>query len=446
MTHYDEAALFEYVEGTSPIAGDIESHVSSCERCAAELGEQREMIAHLGSPDVWQSGETAAPRPFMVNVASFSERLRREEAEAATLCDDVLSGPPAWWPQKLRKAENGKTAGVVKQLLDRMRTMLHSAPANALQVTALALEVANALDVAEYPSDYVVKLRAQSCRDHAYVLSFMGRHPEALDFVERSRRLFDQVPLPEYDLARLGLVKASILRLIDRADEAIALARDSAATFERFGDRTRALNARMTEGVILYDRGLVEQALSVWTSLQGDPALDELGAVNLAHNIAVCYADLQKPELAIEYARQCVAQFEMLGMETERTRSRWVLAHALASSGRTAEAIPLLRKTWEEFHHLDMTADAGLAALELAEGLLVVGQSDEVPAICRDVIAQFTRAGMASRAITALSFLREAVAIGQATPSLVRHVYAFLRELPSEQPRLFAQPPAGMGE
>ena len=55
-----------------------------------------------------------------------------------------------------------------------------------------------------------------------------------------------------------------------------------------------------------------------------------------------------------------------------------------------------------------------------------------------------TRAGMASRAMTALSFLREAVAMGQATPSLVQHVSAFLRKLPAEQPRLFAPPPAGL--
>jgi hypothetical protein len=50
---------------------------------------------------------------------------------------------------------------------------------------------------------------------------------------------------------------------------------------------------------------------------------------------------------------------------------------------------------------------------------------------------------MTSRAITALSFLREAVALGQANPSLVRHVHDFLRELPAERPRLYAPPPPG---
>ena len=93
-----------------------------------------------------------------------------------------------------------------------------------------------------------------------------------------------------------------------------------------------------------------------------------------------------------------------------------------------------------------MITDAGLVALELAEALLIAGDASEVPSICRDIVARFTAGGMTSRAITALSFLREAVAIGQANPSLVRHVYNFLRELPAERPRLYVSPPTdGVG-
>lgn len=445
MTHYDEEALFEYVEGTSPIAGDIESHVKACDRCSTEVCEQREMIAQLATSDVWEAPSTP-PRQFLLNVAAFAERARREEEEAVVLCDEILSGPPNWWSQRLRNTPDAWTGGVAKHLLSRWRQMLHAAPGNALQVTSLAIQVANALEVADYPCDYVVKLRAQGNSDHAFALSFMGRHREALDFVERARRLFEQVPLPEYDLARVKTVKAGVLRNIDRADEAVALAREAADTFLRFGDQSRYTTARMTEAAILYQRGSVEDALKVFLALEGHPGLGDHGTVGVMHNIAMCYADLGQPHLAAEYAQGCVPQFEMLGMDTERTRSRWLLGHTLAASGKTREAIPILRAAWREFEQFDMISDAGLVALEVAEALLVVGTPEEVPAICRDVITQFTRAGMASRAITALSFLREAVAIGQGTPSLIRHVHAFLRELPNEQPRLFAPPPGGLGE
>jgi hypothetical protein len=87
-----------------------------------------------------------------------------------------------------------------------------------------------------------------------------------------------------------------------------------------------------------------------------------------------------------------------------------------------------------------MLADAALVALERAEVLLVMGRPEEVPHICRALLDQFTRIGMTSRAITALSFLREAVAMGAVTPSLVRHVHDFLRDLPKHPTRAFAPP------
>lgn len=446
MPHYDEESLFEYVEGTSSIASEIESHVSACVECASEVGEQREIIAALASGETWESAPAPAPRQFIVNVAAFAERSRAEEEHAAALCDEILTGPSSWWRQRLWKTEGAGTAGMVKKLLDRMRTLLERTPANALQVTALAIEIANGLDVTAYPCDYAIKLRAQAHRDHAYVLSFMGRYPEALEFVERSKRMFDQVPLPEYDLARLALVKASILRCVERETEAADLARQAGDTFLRFGDRARYVNARITEGAVVYNTGAVEQALEIWQSVESDPALDDVGTVRVAHNIALCLSELQRHGAAVEYLQRCVIEFEMLEMETERTRSRWKLASALLAAGKSSEAIPALRQTWREFEQLEMIGEAGLAALELAEALLVCDRADEVPAICRDLVAQFTRFAMASRAITALSFLREAVAIGQASPSLVRHVHTFLRELPPEQPRLFAPPPGGPGE
>lgn len=445
MTHYDDESLFQYVEGTSPIASEIESHVSSCTECALEVGEHRDLIATLSDKALWETSP-APPKQFVVKVVAFAEQVRLEDERAVEQCDELLTGPPAWWRQRLRKMEGVYTGGMVKQLLERMRSYLESSPANALQVTALAIEIANALEVSTYPCDYVIKLRAQALRDHAYVLSFMGRYPEALDYTERSKRLFAQVPLPEYDLARLALVQASILCYVDRADEAIVLARNAAETFLRFGDITRHINARITEAGMIYESGNPGGALEIWLALEQDPAIDDLGRVRVTHNIGTAYADLGQPEKAAEYLQRCIPEYEMLEMYTERARARWMLCHALVSAGRTSEAIPTLRRTWREFEELDLIADAGLVALELAEALLTIGQSEEVPAICRDLIAQFTHSGMTSRAITALSFLREAVALGHASTSLVRHVHAFLRELPTEQPRLYAPPPSDVRE
>ena len=438
--HFDDDMLFRYAEGTSPQAEEIETHVSACASCSNRVGGHRAVVDALRSSATWEE-EVPPPRQFVLDVVAFAERAKQEEEHARELCDEILTGPSSWWPQRLRKAEGAHTAGMVKELLERMRQMLESSPAAALQVTALAIDISHALDVTDYPCDYVVKLRAQAFRDHAYVLSFMGRFPDALDFADRSKRLFEQVPLPEYDLARLALVRASILRSTDRLPEAIQLAHDAAETFRRYGDATRCATARMWEASCVYQIGRVSEALATFETLENDPGIDSISRVRVINSIAACHRDLGKFDSAASYLSRAIEEFAIVGLETEATRSRWNLGTTLLAAGHARESIPVLRQAWREFEKLDLIADAALAALQLAEAMLLTGNASEVAAICRDLIARFSAAGMTSRAITALSFLREAVAIGQATPSLVRHVHDFMRELPAERPRLFAPPP-----
>src|SRR6185436_9019425 len=332
--HFDDDALFRYAEGTSAEAAEIETHVSACEQCFTRVGGHRAVVDALRTAEVWED-EVPAPRQFVLDVVAFAERAREEEQRARAICDEILTGPSSWWPQRLRKADRVYTGGMVKELLERMRQMLETSPAAALQVTALAIDVAHALDVTAYPCDYVVKLRAQAFRDHAYVLSFMGRYPDALDFADRARRLFEQVPLPEYDLARLALVRASILRCTDRATEAILLAREAAETFKRYGDVERWASARMWEAACIYEVGRHEDALAVFQSLENSP-IDSVTRVRLINSIAVCQRQLSRFDIAATYLHRAAEEFALLGMETEATRSRSSLGQTLLTAGRAA--------------------------------------------------------------------------------------------------------------
>jgi hypothetical protein len=153
--------------------------------------------------------------------------------------------------------------------------------------------------------------------------------------------------------------------------------------------------------------------------------------VMLMSNLGVAYRELGDPTKAIEHLTVAIAEYELLGMDDSATRSRWALATTLVSAGKFKAAVPLLDKVWKEFETLESEADAALVALELVETLLVIGEPDRVPQICRMLLDRFTRVGMTSRAITALSYLREVIAIGKAQPPVVRQVREFLRDLPS---------------
>jgi tetratricopeptide (TPR) repeat protein len=311
-----------------------------------------------------------------------------------------------------------------------MRAVSPRVPVDALVGTTLAVEIADSLAVTEYPSDFVITLRAQALRDQAWGLSVVGRLREATVAADRAERLLLQTPIPDYELARLNLVRANFYRWTDRIDDAIALSRKAAEIFERFGDRRMFVTARNYEGVTLFGRNEYASALAAYRSVENDPAIpDDATRVAIRFNIGLCHRELGHIEDAIQALTAATAEYEMLGMDANLAKCSWTLATTIAVAGRHTEAVPIFRTAWNKFEALGMESNAALAALELVENLLVLGRTDEVPAICRTLIDRFTRAGMGGSAMTALAFLRETVATGHATPSLVRHVYGFMRDV-----------------
>lgn len=439
MIHYDDEALLMYAEGTSPIQEEITAHVGTCPRCAEMLSAHQELAALLKSAEVWEA--PAAPPPQVVakgrELATVAHTLNREEAAAVALVDELLGSPQRWWRTKLTR-EGGQTVGVVRALLDRGRELAQKTPLQALDLTTLAIDVANELPIIGYPSDLVFATRAHALREHAYVLTVVGKFREALEATDRSEDLFKQTAMPDFELARVELMRANVYSNLERVSEAILLARKAAATFEAFGDRRRYINAQVTAAAMLFTKSKTRDALEIWLSVVHDPEIEDLTRIMVANNIALCYRELRDYERACEHLSSVIAELELLGMDALKTKSRNSLGTTLMQSGRHEAAIAVFEQCWKEFEVLGMESEAALVALELAEALLVIGRPERVPQICRTLLDRFTSAGMTSRAITALAFLREAVAIGQAQPTLVRHVYDFLREIPAGPQRVSA--------
>ena len=442
MKHYEIEELIAYVDERSSMGSEIEAHAAECAACADDLGWLRRTILTLSQKHFW---ETARPIPSasLAEILDLADRMHEEEADAQWQCDEILAQPAPWRLQQLRRTAGTRAAGIVRTLLERTRAMTDRAPAAALEITTMACSVAETLDNETYPPEFIGILHGQALRTHAYLLSFTGQPHDALECAERARKRIEWIPGAGCELARVAYVRAAALQQIDRAEEAVRLLQDAAQTFIRHGEQDWYVNARIAEGAALYDMGAVERALAVWRSVEGDRTLDELGTVRIAHNIALCLADLGQPAAAVAAAARCVADFERLGHITERTRSRTVLGRALLACGRADEAIPILRQTHREYTELNLFVEAALASLELAEGLLVTNRPHDVPALCREVIALCTKAGMRQPAATALAYLREALALGTATPRLVRDARVFLRRSCAEQPRVFARGPGG---
>src|SRR5207302_9218720 len=122
----------------------------------------------------------------------------------------------------------------VRQLLEHARQKQSQVPLEAVTITKLAIDVADNLPIAEYPSDLVYSMRGHAYRDHAYVLYLLGRLPEALSMTDTAADLFGQTAIPDYELARVDLMRAHVYSDIDRVSEAITLARRASETFAAF--------------------------------------------------------------------------------------------------------------------------------------------------------------------------------------------------------------------
>jgi tetratricopeptide (TPR) repeat protein len=421
-----------------------EAHLRDCSMCAERLDELREFVTVLREADVWdrQILNTRPRTEWIRQASSVAQQITAEIAAAEAEVNAVLTGPSQWWRTRAIRTERAHTYGFVRKLLERADALLKSAPGDAVEATHLAVEIAHDLRIDAYPFDLVISARAHAWREHSYALFFVGRFPDALRAITRAEQLFAQLPIAEFDLARTSLIRAAIYRSTDRAAEAIPLARSTAAVFLSFGDETRYVKARMTEAALLHETGAIADALAIWTSLEDESSLREDSSFGmLLQNIGSAHARLGHHDEARRYLARAIDEHERSGNSPERVRTRWSLGSSLVGAGELRQALPVLRQAWREFDTLQMTGSSALVALEVAEVLLVMGEPDEVPSICRKVLDLFTRTGRTSRAIIALAFLREAVAAGTATPSLVQHVRAFLRDIPKYPARPFAPPP-----
>ena len=177
------------------------------------IDERNERLARvLSDPRVWEK-PSPSPAEMPAALKASIATMEAEAEDAATLCDRLLVPPSSQWQERMQNHAGTRTVEVVRQLLARMPALVEWQPADALQATSIAVALSEVLDEQSYPPGHVVTVRAQALRDHAYVLSFLGRYAEALDSVRLAERELSQVHAYPHDLARLWLVKASALRM-----------------------------------------------------------------------------------------------------------------------------------------------------------------------------------------------------------------------------------------
>jgi tetratricopeptide (TPR) repeat protein len=393
--HLSDAALIVRLVVSAPDQSDslhkhATAHLATCSSCSQRLDELRRFAALLREPEVWDRREiTSTVRmDWLQRLTRLIEQVEEERASAEIVLPNILGkNRRETWRAKLLAAGEVNTVGMVDVLIARAEAMFASDPPSALEISVIAVDIAEALRVDAYPFDLVVNARASAAREHAFMLFYVGRLPEAVQAVDRAEQLFRQLPARDYDLARTAVIRALIYRSTDRAAEATVLCRQAASTFGFYGDRMREVRTRMTEAALVAQQGAFADAVAISHSLESDPQLQQDRAYgNLLQSLGTCYRELGDLDRARDYLARALVEHERHHAVAEMVRTRWSLGKTLVSATMYRDALSVLRQTWKEFDQLDVQLDGALVGLEVAEVHLLLGEPDEVPSICRTLL------------------------------------------------------------
>lgn len=435
--HYDEEVLAGFL-GEPIDSATRDKHLAGCSLCKRTLDSLRGTVGLLKEGDVWERQSfSSTPRPetlaFLRNV---QKTMGDEDAVAEYFVKQLLAGSRDTWAPKLAEHPEWRTAGTVRKLIAATDRYNYSSPLDAVELTRITAEIAESLPTSVVRDALV----ADACREHAYALLLIGSYTEAMTAVNRADHFV--AAASNFARARTTLMRAQILRSMEKWADAAAMARRAAADFRQCGDTPKYFTARMSEAIVLYDSSQYRQAADVYAELAPLHARvpDNLVA-QAVHNEGLCHRELGDFEQAEACFIRAIDFCDKLQMTSLRAKAHWHLARVFMRQTRYDAALQILQLLRREFEELGMSHDLACASVDMAESLLGLGRPEEVAPLCRHAIEYFRVAGLAysTGAMTALAYLQEAAADGSLTLNDVAEVRVFVERLSREPNVVFAK-------
>lgn len=446
--HYTDEALLSLLDarGSDTLLGD--PHLAACATCADALESYKDIAGLLCDKEVWDEEDAvfeSAPVPETLSrIRAFADATAREDADAVQLVNELLEMPSEWWAEEVRHDERYHTAGVVRRLNAVAYEAVDVVPAQAEMLTRIATDLVELLDEQVYSADTIELLRGQAWRERAQALQYSGRLDDAYRAIEKAVAAFELCPSAQVERARTQLVRAIMLWRSEKLDEALASAHFAREVFQTFGlsERTRAARWMVANiQITRHDyRGAIEMLRAIESEMTNARPAE---VASVMANIGVCFREVREYDRALGQFEFALAIQQETGNRPEVARLRWNIAQTVAAAGKLAEAEKRYRAVRSEFQAHGMVRDTALVDLSLAEVALAQNRFVEAEQLCRDVIAYFESVenSTSSKAISALMYLREAVAQRKANAAVAEAVRKYIGRLPQQPNLLFAPPP-----
>lgn len=342
---------------------------------------------------------------------------RRQFAEilqwfSKTRTDGLLYGPdllamklPAR-REFFERTPEALTVGTLEFLLDAAHKDLDDDPPNALELTSFVLDYADLVTGPGASGVPLLLFSGRAYKEHANALRTRGNLPAALTAANRAVQILSQNGACRPELASVRMLQATIQNQMGQRDAALRVIRESASEFQAERDSSRYIQAKILEGVFLFD-DRTREAADLWEALLPEAARlqDPREMARICSNLWVAAGKLGDPDLAQRYYKLAAELYDEAGMEAEKPRLRWGYARVLAKQGNPTAALREYEYVRNEMLERRMLADAAQASLETLELLQQLGRGDEAIALAAELLNQFSQRGMAPHAQEAWRFL-----------------------------------------
>src|SRR5258706_4026537 len=122
---------------------------------------------------------------------------------------------------------------MVRKLIAATDRAIDMMPADALEITRIAVEIAEGLLIEDSQTTFVVRLRFASLLERAYALMCTGAYAEAMATLAKADAIGPMIG-SEFDRARLDLVRVLVYRSLERRDEALLFSHAAGPVFAEY--------------------------------------------------------------------------------------------------------------------------------------------------------------------------------------------------------------------
>ncbi|HEX3552480.1 MAG TPA: hypothetical protein VIA62_04540 [Thermoanaerobaculia bacterium] len=410
--------------------------LGACQQCLASVPARIHLRFGSPSPPVeltqeedaaYDAAMERALQTAVVHARELDRRETRTRKAAATVVSDGLEALTRL-PRRMGNLDR------IKAFLDRSWSVRHENPALMAQLAQLAVHQARQLDVRRYGIHQVFDLQGRAWAELGNAYRVMDQLDLAAVTLGKAREFVEQGTGDEALLARLREVEASLAADRRQFGNASNLLLEVQAFHQRNGDEHLVGRILILRGLYSGYAGEPERAIDLLREGLSlvDQERDPSVVYSAVHNQFLFLIDCGLYQEARRFRFENSQILKNNGGRLNQARFRWLEGRMDLGMRNYERAEMTLREVKHEMEEVGRSYVAAVASLDLAVALLAQSRPAEAEQVTLAASEVFRRLRIHREGLMALTVLRAAFKMGQATVELLRNVAAFFRRLEND--------------